>query len=164
MADYPILMSGALVRALVAGRKTQSRRLPTPTWDKVRRLHDAGEPVRLWVREAGVFRPGNAVYRADGGAPDVAGWSPSIHMPRAFSRLTLAVTAVRRERLQAITDADCRAEGAAPAPGESWRDAFRRIWDSLHPRAGERWADDPEVCVLAFTVHLGNIDGAKRNR
>lgn len=75
---------------------------------------------RLWVRETWALMlhaDGEHVhYRADGNVPkDHRGnplrWRPSIHMPRAASRITLEVTGVRVERLHAISAADAIAEG-----------------------------------------------------
>lgn len=101
---------------------------------------------RLWVREAFVHepaeycweasvsipcRPASTVYRADhGNEATGAGWKPSIHMPRALSRITLEITDVRVERLQAISETDAQAEGvkAKPFPGPWWQ-GYRRMDD-----------------------------------
>ncbi len=156
MGDRPILFSTLMVRALVDGRKTQSRRSTldrrgNPTvW---RRLADdwaRGEwDHRLWVREA-FRRTGNGiVFRADddvGSGP----WNPSIHLPRAASRLTLAVTGIAVERLQDISDADARREGAVGIAD------FENIWISIH--GARSWRCNPEVVVLSFDVQHRNID------
>ena len=140
MTDRPILMSAPMVRALLDGRKTQTRRLAwregkysygylAPTiWQKVR----PGD--RLWVRETwvhtgtGVWSVGDAVraldgkviYRADG-EPKGVGWFPSIHMPRWASRITLTVTETRRQRLQEISEDDAKAEGCGLyVAGHGW--------------------------------------------
>lgn len=72
----------------------------------------------LWVRETHyVWSAGNRDgsgrridYRAtEPEAPCT--WTPSIHMPRWASRLTLRITNVRVERLQDISEADAIAEG-----------------------------------------------------
>jgi len=142
--------------ALGASRIRHGRRAP---WDGV-----VNERAIEWV----------AAYRADG---DVAHkthgpalWRPSIFMPRWASRLTLDVTAVRVERLQAISEDDARAEGVRElplqegAPGAWWtadpsagaamhaRDpvaAFRKLWDSIN---GDRasWESNPWVWVVEF--------------
>ena len=84
---------------------------------------------RLWIRECFAYGGGTngtpIVYRADwpgikrpcdsgepygGGFPDEK-WSPSIHMPRWASRITLDVLDVRVQRVQEITPADAIAEG-----------------------------------------------------
>jgi hypothetical protein len=138
-----------------------------------------GQPSdRLWVREA--WHPSNHVpfgtradYLAD--TPDARGegfwkWKPSIHMPRWASRITLEITAVRVERLQAISESDARAEGVdwvAPDPyGEVWdderedpsqvgyssagasfaRDNFRRLWGKINGKS-HPWESNPWVWV-----------------
>lgn len=141
MSDRPIIFSGPMVRALLEGRKTQTRRVlkPQPAPGSYRLSmydpkgfaafgHDASafkEKVRLpyapgdrlYVREAidKVSVPGSVDYRADYeaafGDGRGLGWHPSIHMPRWASRLTLTVTEVRVQRLQDISEADAFAEG-----------------------------------------------------
>lgn len=97
-------------------------------------------------------------------------WRPSIFMPRWASRLTLDVTAVRVERLQAISEDDARAEGVRElplqegAPGAWWtadpsagaamhaRDpvaAFRKLWDSINGNRAS-WVSNPWVWVVEF--------------
>lgn len=127
MTTRPILFSAPMVRALLDGRKTMTRRL-------------AGGRIRpgdlLWVRETWTLHErfsdlGVVVYAAsiDGPwseahqqvpaklctgtvpQPFQKGWRPSIHMPRWASRITLEVTATRIERLQDISEGDAMAEG-----------------------------------------------------
>ncbi|MFD1951899.1 hypothetical protein ACFSGX_14085 [Sphingomonas arantia] len=128
MTDRPIIFSGSMVRALLAGRKTQTRRLATSP------LRHCLPGDRLYVREAfgvaSIFtdvvevrykaseRAGHTefveqvpVAIATGAAVTWPRYKPSIHMPRWASRLTLSVEAVRLERLQSISEADTVAEG-----------------------------------------------------
>ena len=160
--ERPILFSAPMVRALLAGTKTQTRRIvkPQPEWrpagdgyaggwsalgkrkpDELRAWADEGAFARelmkwgspygapgdtLWVREAFAVLTGagtRTVYRADGEptqryfpAEPVHNmkWTPSIHMPRWASRITLRVTDVRVERLQDISEEDAKAEGVEP--------------------------------------------------
>ena len=129
---------------------------------------------RLWVREA--FRDaraalaGRVLYRASG---DIAcGWKPSIHMPRWASRLLLAITAVRVERLQdgegeTAFESRYLAEGInrihhgdgayyysafrdEPHP-QNWCDPFdawRELWVSIN--GVESWDANPWVWVVEF--------------
>jgi hypothetical protein len=136
MKERPILFSGPMVRAILAGIKTQTRRVVKS--DRLIGATDAymatpegqakqligcpyGHPGhRLWVREAfGLVvsdrdgpRPESIIFRADGNEGWDGKWRPSIHMPRWASRGLLEITALRVERLQEISEADALAEGA----------------------------------------------------
>lgn len=119
-----------MVRALLSGTKTQTRRIvkpqpPTFHGDEANSAAGhAGEYVsalkcphgqpgdRLWVRETSSQPGGTIHYRADD-APhaEVLVWKPSIFMRRHESRINLEITAVRVERLQDISTDDVDAEG-----------------------------------------------------
>lgn len=170
MTDRPIIFSAPMVRALLEGRKTMTRRLASSPLRKCA----AGD--RLWVRETwGEGSP--PIYRSDlPAAYDTSdwGWRPSIHMPRSASRLTLVVTAMKVEPLADITAADCFAEGCEMVDGRgveedggyrmapgmdlqgSPQSAFMALWELLHGEVSYR--DNPEVVALTFTVERRNID------
>ena len=205
MTERPILFNDAMVRAILDGRKTQTRRVvkPQPSdaskWVAVDhfgngefvpvlpchgRPHGIHAPAaiscpygqtgdRLWVRES--FMPAplevvpetpeptrwDIIYAADGGqsvklAP--AGynptlynherWTPSIHMPRWASRITLEITGVRVERLRDISSADCWAEGIQHSPDVDPYHEFADLWSSVY--GAESWAANPWVWVVEF--------------
>lgn len=121
---------------------------------------------RLWVRENFFQYGGPIAYAADGPPQFPRKMTPSIHMPRWASRLTLIVEAVRVEPLQAISMADCYAEGIQRPPGpmlgsdvcardNAWN-AYRKLWTSLH--GAESWDANPAVVAITFRVEKGNID------
>jgi len=86
-------------------------------------------------------------------------WRPSIHMPRWASRLTLTVTNVRVERLQAITRGDAMSEGCPfpnMAKGPNPCDWFSQLWDEINGTGA--WAADPWVVAVRFEVSHSNID------
>lgn len=165
-----MIFNGEMVRAILDGRKTQTRRImkiqpsdgfhPTHNgydldlnahWytpgvvDKNGYLQPAKKDVfgvadenegytcpfgavgdRIWVREtwaeAGAGAPDLKLYRAnypehvpthyenEPPASDIR-WTPSIHMPRRASRITLEITGVRVEQLDKISEEDSIAEG-----------------------------------------------------
>lgn len=134
MTERPILFSAPMVRAILAGTKTQTRRVMKP--DGRYRLDVVapadggpsrcpyGQPGdRLWARETWAaphncdhLKPSeiDSEWRFHYAATEDRGgllWRPSIHMPRRASRITLEVTGVRVERLQDISEADAIAEG-----------------------------------------------------
>lgn len=122
------------------------------------------------------YYSGHVIYAADGrhewagdddgGGEPRSAWHPSIHMPRAASRITLEITGVRVERLQDISDKDCKAEGVLCETAEPWfyhvpepgnvyahahddpKGAYRNLWESING-AGS-WAANPWVWVVEF--------------
>ena len=140
MADKPILFSGPMVRALLEGRKTQTRRtlkpLPRRTifFDPKTSSRDQYQEPRyavgdrLYVREAwhaarslDTTRPRDIPRDADiEHAATARNYAeiglkgklrPGMSLPRWASRITLIVTDVRIQRLQDINREDARAEG-----------------------------------------------------
>lgn len=213
MKERPILFSAPMIRAILDGKKTQTRRLvgidtlersDTPgydwTWrgqapirsiaqqrrhpngcwqdvtdDGFRALCPYGAPGdRLWVREAFALAPAcndpdpdnsddwHIIYRADGDErPWLSGsgedvtevptpWRPSIFMPRWASRITLDVTDVRVERLQAISEDDARSEGIdeIKAKVPTARDAFRLLWEDIN--GADSWQANAWVWALTL--------------
>ena len=135
MADLPVLFSASMVRALLDGRKLQTRRIlkdQPGDLDKPFMMDDGSWHVtdsrgghmsplavrfrkgdRLYVREAIGRRPASflGIKAKNGPWWKSKGAIPGIHMPRWASRLTLTVTDVRVQRLQEISEADAVAEG-----------------------------------------------------
>lgn len=169
MKERPILFQGAMVRALLAGTKTQTRRVRTKPL-----LCPYGQPGdRLYVREAfsGAHCMGAAPpskwgrssrlwYWADGN-PTTGDWTkpkPGIHMPRWASRILLELTEVRVQRLQEISDADAEAEGvrewvagacaADNLHGYTAVGYYSLLWDQING-AGS-WDANPWVFALSF--------------
>lgn len=149
MRDRPILFSAPMVRAVLDGRKTQTRRLAEKN-GKPSRWTTLEPETRLWVRETWqTTQFHKPVYRADAcdqsgarwhsiqpGDPDgEVHWRPSIHMPRWASRLTLVVTDVRIERLQDISEDDARAEGA-----RRFDDIPLDPFHTRYPAGAPRWS------------------------
>ncbi len=203
MKERPILFSGPMIRAILDGSKTQTRRVAIKTsqphnvyptdfdaeectleiensfsGSRHWKACPYGKPEdRLWVRETwnhsnfplGPYDDGCTVfYRADylddphgpDGERSPEGryrtWRPSIHMPRAASRIALEITRVRVERLQEISIEDAMAEGAALVRPEldgapaclEWRYAYEDLWNELNGRAA--WDVNPWVWVIEF--------------
>lgn len=204
MKERGMIFNAEMVRAILDGRKTQTRRMLTPRQlEMIGYAAQAGEcyPLesgqqhansqayyrewcpfgavgdRIWVRETWAEAGGNApelqLYRAN--YPDHVPshyehlkpaeeirWRPSIHMPRWASRITLEITDVRVERLNAISESDAQAEGVTQLRGGFWkhyqpgwtqhqlsaRGSFVTLWKSLY--GDESWHSNPWVWVIEF--------------
>lgn len=149
----PILFNTEMVRAILEGRKTATRRIikdkdivnsfdceadGTPIAYIDQATGDSYLPTMpcpyqpgdtLWVRETWAkSMAGTFMYQADDKAIMVERWRPSIHMPREAARLFLRVTGVRVELLQDIDDDGAKAEGANYQDGKNvgWEEKMRR--------------------------------------
>jgi hypothetical protein len=139
MKARPILFSTPMIRALLSGEKTQTRRRMKPqprkdrynlwSWDcggttfgwkedwepisPQMKCHYGSVGDMLWVRESFCFLSGGLYFKANHIEPHSVSskWKPSIHMPKNFSRLTLEITGVRVQRLNKISEQDAQAEG-----------------------------------------------------
>lgn len=247
MVDRPILFSAPMVRPLLNGTKTETRRIAKITAVMGNRVpvyppeelielqpgefrqgmmhylstaalsgpYDIGFAVddRLWVRESyyqrghwepvegaqtkggrqkWAFIPADCFYTFDEPTnyrkgrhhkdPATVAWHKRLgrFMPRSFSRLTLTVTDVRVERLQAISEADAIAEGIEDVTREvacgdpalrfwkRYRDggwngyvdtavgSYASLWTEINGPGA--WEANPWVVAITFTVGHHNID------
>lgn len=216
--ERPILFSTPMVRAILAGTKTVTRRVmkpqPSEGWQhtgKLIEIHDMskenpldhvmglgfcnadgdegyacpyGKPgENLWIKESWCHwdadrrEPAACWYRTDTLPSDFPlRWKGPRYMPRWASRLTLEITGIRVERVQAIDKLDALAEGiegervirgtmntsdGKVRTGE-WidgtaRDGFRNAWDAINGRRpGCAWRDNAWVWVVEFRRVEGN--------
>ena len=165
MKERPIIFKGEMVKAILDGRKTQTRRVVKNVEDLTVFFRDDkfgcpfkcpyGKPGdRLWVRETWAdvnTSEGPAIcYRADGDVQII--WRSSIYMPRWASRITLKILDIRVERLQDISEKDAIAEGIQPSDYAKPKAAFMRLWDSINAKKpGKSWKDNPWVWVIEFS-------------
>lgn len=158
MSVKPILFNTEMIKAILDGRKTVTRRVIKPVHlqilesqyhiehpevsEKILIKKLCDPPYKkgdiLYVRETWNFLPflKEYIYKAD--APSTIGhkddigkikWRPSIHMPKEAARIWLRVTNVRAERLQEITIEDCEKEGVYyGCNGDIF--GFIQLWDS----------------------------------
>lgn len=153
MKEKPILFNTAMVKAILDGRKTETRRilktdkLPDDdiTFGYTAFTPDGHISVRgnyngnygesfiklpynpgdtLYVRETFAEKNSHYLYRADGENADIR-WKPSLHMPRDAARIFLRVAAINIEPLQKITGRACLREGVDNG--------------ASNPAMGERW-------------------------
>ena len=176
----PILFNTEMVRAIVTGTKTQTRRIAKN--DKL--PFHSGDT--LYVRET--WAPvcdGSYLYRADSIYDNCTesdfnfDWHPAIFMPKIAARIFLEVDAIHKEKLQDITEADAKAEGVEPYnpfnlkqmplslaarfPNgdlrikKSYRVGFFKAWQSINDKKDCDWNSNPDVWVIKF--HVIKIQG-----
>lgn len=156
----PILFNMKMVRAILDGRKSCTRRIIKPqpqgyfevseeplyiydTDGKQGKITPPYQPGDiLYVRETWKQAPNGYYYYEDWQKDDIADvtkWKPSIHMPKEAARIWLKVTDVRVERLQEITRLSVQKEGIEVDPKECAGKfdfitelflLFQELWDS----------------------------------
>lgn len=136
----PILFNTEMVRAVLEGRKTMTRRAikpqPEASQDGMCHWKDCqwmdpglGFPISS-IQDYAPFQPGDYLYVREtwakldshyfykaahellvDGEPLIKVWKPSIHMPKEAAQLFLRVTGVGAERLQEISPHNAKNEG-----------------------------------------------------
>lgn len=93
---------------------------------------------------------GTPIYLATSGDDSESKWTPSIHMPRSLSRLTLKVAAVRIEKLNDLrkNEEQIKKEGF-----ENWP-RFKHVWESIYGQSNP----NDYVWVIEFEVIIQNVD------
>lgn len=169
--EHPIIFSGEMVRAILEGRKTMTRRVVKPQLPDDARLlqfHDAAYPVAAFrnkvswfVSAAGDLWPCNredvieCPYGTVGDKLRVTeNLPPHVHF------ITLEITAIYVDRLQNISEEDAIKEGSIVtkwyhANGDytydtSAKNNFSAIWESLDLRRNFGWDANPWVWVIEF--------------
>ena len=154
----PILYNADMVRAILDGRKTVTRRVVNPQietfgkafaykgalcsmdWVTEQSQYKIGDI--LYVRETWhkMYRKDDYIYRADNPKLPFGGvtWRPSIHMPKSAARIFLKVTDVRVERLQDITAEQAIKEGFEGIPCGCSTTGCTDCYDS-------GWSEPPQV-------------------
>ena len=140
----PIIFSAEMVRAILEGRKTMTRRLVNPK----RKPLIPGD--LLWVKETWCYNGfGQTHYRATEPEyetyPTFLGWQSSMLMPRCQSRILLEVTQNRIERLTDISEEDAKQEGFSD------KEAFHDYWNFIYRKKPElQWNENLEVYAISF--------------
>jgi len=180
--EHPILFSGDMVKAILEGRKTQTRRIVkgaalewlqpgmfTPEFvasDENMLCPYGTVGDRLWVRET--WRETGSAQMADGKIPDLlhpsqckykadadyeGPWRPSIFMPRSASRITLGIVDIKIQRAHDITNEDAVAEGITMPEVMNTEPAY--IFANLWDMINGKkapWRSNPWVWVIQFRV------------
>lgn len=173
MRELPILYSTEMVQALLAGRKTMTRRIvkPQPYIDSLRHICSGnisygvslnGTPnLKNFAKCAAKYQPGDILYVREtfqdfgylyfkAGCTDVEnsrprGWISPVFMPKSAARIWLQVTDIRAERLWDISQKDAIAEGIE-IDGKGWK----ALWVLIYGQ--ESYDANPWVWVISFNV------------
>ena len=151
-------------KQVVSGQKTQTRR---PVLEGDYATVDEDNPARPITQ---------VVRTADAGVPKVLYEVGKIYsvQPGVAKKTVgnIRLTAIRRERLHDLSEADALKEFPVTSEGdiagaETALKNFKESWNTLYSKSGPRWEDNPEVWVLEFEPALKAAPtpfGASRSR
>ena len=173
----PILFNTEMVKAILDGHKTETRRVIKQVSPDAKKL-DTLWPTPpycigdyLYVRETycpldidHVINGEKYVYKADCTAESECvrkelgyKWRPSIHMPKEAARLFLKVENVKIRHLRGMQKRDFQNEGLASGAAlvgdmEMCEEEFKLLWNSTVSDPRYKWENDPWVWVIQFKV------------
>lgn len=169
----PMLFSTDMVRALLEGRKSVTRRVikPQPEGAALKALTRDDESRMTLTAACAPYEPGDVLYvretwcvigtdgthddygyRADG-IEYGALWRPSIHMPKEAARIFLRVKDVRAERLRDISTDPPGPNNQVVREGCRYESDFIAVWNStVKPADRDKcgWDANPWVWVIEF--------------
>jgi hypothetical protein len=135
-------------RFVLSGEKTQTRRLVQPG---DRATFEENDPSRLITQ---------VIRTSDAGVPKLlykVGKTYSVQPGIAKKTVgNIRLKAIRKERLQDISEADAMQEIPVKSPQPDLTDgqwamkAFKETWELMYKTAGSQWQDNPEVWILEF--------------
>ena len=172
--ERPILFNTEMVKAILDGRKTMTRRVIKP------QPHEGCGHIRVEyfyptkIDRHGEEYPGAKIF---GAYSDDGEWGCKCPYGQAGDRLYikknyltrkidalawLEITGIRAERLQDISIKDCLAEGVEYMPNGKPREqllsashiVFADYWDSINAARGYSWESNPWVWPISYKAVL----------
>jgi hypothetical protein len=171
----PILFNTEMVKAILEGRKTVTRRVIKPqpktdstvtlfstfdyadiSYDGVLTLSPYQPGDILYVRETWAKVKGESRYLYKADKVDFIykelhsswKWKPSSHMPKEAARIFLRVTNVSVARLQDITEEDAYREGVMKAHDPTFNVDYWYYKSDQNYMNGKCWAESARQCFL----------------
>lgn len=137
MKERPILFNGEMVRAILAGQKTQTRRIPSKKQQDALFCPYVHPGDRLWIP----------------GFPSITLEITDVHVERVQDITNDDAIASGAYEVRKVGDDIAHATWTMD--GLDWRydtprEAFAATWDSLHAARGLGWDVNPWVWVVTF--------------